>query len=165
MDKTNKGTEPRFEGANWDTSTVKVKMNGRGKSLSRKVLTKDIKRLYLGAMLGRAMELLRQGYEVRLCDGKSEDAIRIFPLASTDCRTMSPKAQAMGSFVKCLSDKKLRIRHDGKDISYERFCEMRDEQERRYHAPDPAFDSVTPDITVKCPQCGYRFRVGRSMKE
>ena len=164
--ETKQETEPRYEGTNWDNPVVKVKRCGASHSaLQRKVLTRGVKTLYVGGTVKHVKELLRQGLEVRLADELGNDAIRIFPLATTDCKSMTVHAQVMGAFKKCLADKKLRIRHGEHEIAREKVDELMQEQEKRYRAPDPEFEAVTPDTIVKCPQCGYRFRVGRSMKE
>ena len=165
--ETNQGTEPRFEGCNWDKPAVKVKLNGATTTtLRRKVLTNGVKHLYMGGLLDQMKERLRQGYEVRICDSAGNDAIRVFPFALGDCKTMVPKAQAMGDFAKeCYSGIKIGVtKHYGKEIGDSECNELSAKQAKRYEAAK-AEPYATPDLMVSCPQCGFRFRVGRSMKE
>ncbi|MBP5510488.1 MAG: hypothetical protein J6Z49_06185 [Kiritimatiellae bacterium] len=162
---TNKETVPRFEGCNWDEPVVKVQRNGRETTLHRKVLTRGVKTLNVGNVMKQAKELLRRGIEVRLSDECGNEAVRFFPLASTDCKRMFVKSQAMGGFSQCLADKKLRIRHCGKEIGKVETKRLVDEQSALCSATEPDRPNVTPDTVVTCPNCGTEFRVGRSMKE
>ena len=162
---TNKETVPRFEGCNWDEPVVNVQRNGTKTTLHRKVLTRGVKTLCVGNVMKEVKALLRRGIEVRLSDEYGNEAVRFFPLASTDCKKMFVKAQAMGNFGHCLADKKLRVRHCGKEIGKAETKELVDEQSSAYSDTKPDRPSVTPDTVVTCPNCGTEFRVGRSMKE
>ena len=167
MESNKEQEAPRFEGANWDNPVVKVKRSNKAHaSLARKVLTRGVERLYMGGMFKGVKEKLRAGKEVRLCDELGNDAIRIYPIASTDCKRMNVRTQAMGVFTKCLADKKLRIRHGDHELNRDEARELMSEQQERHDkAKAAAFEAVTPDTIVQCPKCGYQFRVGRPNKE
>lgn len=162
----NKETAPRYEGSNWDRPTVVVHRRGDARrSLERKVLTRGVKVLQLGGTMKHVKELLRQGVEVRFADELGNEALRFYPLATVDCRSMSVRAQAMGNFAKCLNDKRPRLRNGERTLSDGEAKEIIDDQAERFVKYRAEIASVTPDMMVTCPNCGTQFRVGRSMKE
>ena len=152
--------ETRLEGANWDEPVVKVRRNGNMGNVKRKVLTKGVKVLNVGAVLKQVKELLRQGYEVRLADDYGMDAVRLFPLAKPDCKSMYAAAQTMGTFRQCLMGKKLRVRHGEHEIKSAEAAAMVKEAAVRKEQNDKRM-WITPDTVVRCPKCGTEFRVGR----
>ena len=158
---TNTNTnEPRLEGVNWDEPVVKVNRNGNMGNVKRKVLTKGVKVLSVGAVLKQAKELLRQGYEVRLADDYGLDAVRLMPIAKPDCKSMYVSAQTIGTFRQCLIGKKLRVRHGNHEIKSAEAAAMVKEAAVRKEQHDMRI-WITPDTVVKCPKCGTEFRVGR----
>ena len=163
--KTGKGgaEQMRFVCDNWDKPTVRVKSHGKGHLPARKVVTRGVIRVDASVLLESVRATLRSGYEVRLVrDGN--DAVRFIPMMDKESDTMLVNARAMGSFRDCtLADKKARYIQYGSEVSYEEvqsFTEM-----KKAEIPDRGGDikSVTPDTIVKCPKCGYSFRVGRRL--
>lgn len=152
--------ETRLEGANWDEPVVKVRRNGNHGDVKRKVLTKGVKLLNVGAVMKQVKELMRQGYEVRLADDYGMEAVRLFPLATPDCKSMYAAAQTMGTFRQCLIGKKLRVRHGGHEIKSSEAAALVKEAAVRKEVNDMRL-WVTADTVVKCPKCGTEFRVGR----
>lgn len=161
MSETNEET-PRYVGGNWDEPVVKVKRQGDRRVLQRKVVTKGVRALFIGGVLKEAKVWLRRGYEVRLCDEHERDAIRIYPLADKECKTMYPQAATMGDFRKyALVGKVLRVKHGDREISDAETGKLVREQESRHESTNIA--CVTPDTVVKCPNCGIQFRVGKTL--
>ena len=168
MNKETTTENERYGCDNWDPE-VRVKRHGKHPSLQRKVLTRGIVRIERPRLLELITEKLRKGLEVRITGVDGGDAIRFFPLAGTDCKSMFPKAQAMGDFAKCLGDKRLTVvtgsdRRELDDVEIGRKIaaqkERYVEEYERTHADRP---SVTPDTVVTCPNCGTEFRVGRQL--
>ena len=160
---TNGNAEPRYVCTNWDKPiNVNVKSKGRGRFPARKVITEGITVLDVDIKYVDVCNLLKQGQEVRLrFKGEAVPAIRLFPLVETDL-SVSVWAATMEAFRKdTLADKKVEIRHDGKVISKTTALE----RSRAKLAESPSrrqdVESVTPDMMVECPKCGYSFRVGR----
>lgn len=153
----------RFEGANWDEPVVKVNRHGKTGVIDRKVLTKGVKRLYLAPLVRAIKDALRQGMEVRFMDEKDAEVLRIFPIASKDCRSMYPVAQMMKTAKSWLSDKKLRVSHAGHEIGEAGVKALVREAARRREQSKVL--CVTPDTMVKCPNCGTRFRVGKVLAD
>lgn len=158
----------RYSCDNWDPE-VQVKHQGKHSSLRRKVLTRGIIRIKMPCLVEKITSKLRRGLEVRITGADGEDAIRFFPLAGTDCKSMFPKAQAMGDFAKCLGDKRLTVvsGHDRRKLDDDEIGSKIAAQKERYveeyertHADRP---SVPPDTVVTCPNCGTEFRVGRQL--
>lgn len=164
MSKTNEET-PRYVGGNWDEPVVKVKRNGSLGTLHRKVVTKGVRTFFIGGVLKEAKEWLRRGYEVRLCDEHERDAIRIYPLADKDCKTMYPQAATMGDFRKyALAGKTLRVKNNDRELSDAEAVKLVREQRNRHEVAELSqMACVTPDTVVKCPNCGTQFRVGKTL--
>ena len=163
MNKSGESNESRYVGGNWDEATVRVRRNGGKQTLKRKVVTKGVKTLNLGAAMKAAKEWLRQGYEVRIADEHGEEAIRIYHLVSTDCRSMYPQAATMGRFRRdALAGKTVRVRHCGVAVTKEHRQELVEEQAKRHEkSAEGGLACVTPDTVVQCPNCGTQFRVGK----
>ncbi len=156
----------RFTCDNWDPE-VKIRRNGRKFSdVKRKVVTRGIVHVRAARILEGIVKNLRKGYEVRLTDGSENDAIRIFPIASTDCRRMYVRTQAMGELCDVLKDKQIVVTHGGEQLSQGETVQMIDEQQAKHERYEEDTKlSVVPDLMVTCPNCGTEFRVGRSSKE
>lgn len=156
----NKNSETRIECTDWDEDVpVATWAKGRRRMPARKVITKGVAKVELTArQAGSIVGKLAAGMEVRLAMG-GEEAIRLFPCAATDFRTMFVAAETMGGF-----------RHDAYRGRHLAFTSRRGA--RRVSRDDVAARAervrdarreraqVTPDTMVECPSCGYTFRVG-----
>ena len=164
MKNENRNEEARYEGVNWDSEwKPKVKMKCAGDNQpKRKVLTKGNREVYCD--LGEIRKLLRQGYEVRLCEPGGECFLRIYPYLGTDLKTMYAVSKSMTPLSRCLADKKVRVVFRGKEYTNPEDAAAAFD-ETRYHREDEGEElaEVTPDTVVKCPKCGNRFRVGRAL--
>ena len=160
---TNGNAEPRYVCTNWDKPIrVNVKSKGRGRFPARKVITEGITVLEVGIELADVCNLLNQGQEVRLrFKGEENPAIRLFPLADTDL-SVSVCAATMGTFrTDTLAGKKVELRKNGKSISVNNLAAFATEKLAEIPSRRQDVESVTPDMMVECPKCGYSFRVGR----
>ena len=152
----------RFVCDNWDEPTVKVESKGRGLLPARKVVTRGVVRIGATDLLRDVRENLRKGFEVRLVLN-TEDAVRFIPMMdSKKTDKMLVNARAMGGFREgTLADKKARFTRCGNDVSYEAVKAF--VEKKKAEIPDGG-ECVTPDTMVKCPKCGYSFRVGRRLE-
>lgn len=162
--KQQNALETRIACTNWDEETpVALKANGRGRLPARKVITNGVVKIALNrSQAERIATMLGCGYEVRLTVN-GEEAIRMYPCAKSDFKTMALTCQAMGEFGNAIyRGRKLtftsrrghrRIERDEVDERVERA--KREAADMREH--------VTPDSVVTCPQCGYEFRVGKTL--
>ena len=157
--KTSRTAEERFVCENWDEPEVNITSHGRGCSPARKVSTPNGRRqIDATDLLDEAHGLLRAGYEVRLTSERFGEAVRLIPMMATDLVTMQVCAQAMGRFRdETLADKRARLVRLGKEVSGQAAADYMSVR----RAETPPSGEVTPDQTVKCPNCGTRFRVGR----
>ncbi len=153
----------RFMCGNWDPEVTIQRDGARHRALRRKVVTKGIVHVRAAKILEGIVRNLRKGYEVRLTDNAENDAIRIFPIASKDCRRMYVRTQAMGGLCEVLKDKTLVVTHGGEQLSERETERIVNEQHERYEEDRRLH--VTPDTMVTCPNCGTEFRVGRPNKE
>ena len=156
--------DTRIECTNWDEEvSVATWAKGRARKPARKVLTRGVAKVELTkGQMGGITKMLGSGMEVRL-DFGGEDAIRLYPCAATDFRTMFVAADTMGEFRHAVySGKNLAFtsRHGRRAVSREEVEERveRVEQARaeRVH--------VTPETVVECPKCGFEFKVGKSLR-
>jgi hypothetical protein len=173
MKNENRNEEARYEGVNWDEWKPKVRMYAHGSDQPiRKVLTRG-ERILDCSMFSEIKKLLRQGFEVQLREpGTDKSFLRIYPTLGTDLKTMYAASKAMTPLSHCLNDKKARMVFRGKEYTKPEDAAGAIE-ETRYRREDEGEDegenngeempSVTPDIMVKCPKCGTRFRVGRAI--
>ena len=160
--------EMRFECENWDTEAkgfhVDVTSSGRGKKPARKVLTKGIKTVNLWPYTCKEIQdLLRKGYELRLMlGGSKENAVRLFPMMSADLKRIEVHAATLKWFrEETLSGKKAVFRRRGTEVSRATVEYFTAEKLSQRAGGEADEEAVTPDPLVKCPKCGYRFRVGR----
>ena len=160
----NAKNETRVECTNWnDEVLVATWAKGRGKKPSRKVMTNGTERIGLSDRMGeRVVGLLSRGMEVRLEIG-GEDAIRLYPCAMADFKTMFVATEAMGDFR--------HAPYRGRRLAFTsrrgRRAISREEVEERVERVEQARQErahVTPDVVVKCPSCGTEFRVGKTLK-
>ena len=158
--------EARFRCTNWDTESkgfrVNVKGGGSRRKPARKVITKGVWPVILGRTIENAIEMLRKGYEVRFVDSEGNDAIRLFPMMGTDLKTMTVGAATMGAFRDAtLADKKAVFHRFGGEVARETVERYMAEKAGERAGGRADVESVTPDMMVNCPKCGYSFRVGR----
>ena len=148
--------------AEWECQ-AKVARNGTAKSaLRRKVLTKGV--IGVAVRTDFLKQALRKGYEVRYTDADGNPLFRVFPVLSADCRRIWAAAQAMKPFTeeayegirpKCLHGGKAMAEGEVDELRRAAFVANRAAKAFR-------MQEVTPDTVVQCPNCGNRFRVGRS---
>jgi len=139
--------EPRYVGTNWDRVRVEEK-NGANGTTARKVVTRGEWRIDAAEIIAEVIAKLRQGYDVRLTDGKGEDSIRLYPCVAKGKNFMETTARPMGTLKSTLNDKTVELREAkarGEGV---------DEDEG-------VGEGVTPDVIVTCEVCGHRQRVGR----
>lgn len=93
--------ETRVKCNNWPeepNTVVAITTKGRTRKPSRKVLTKGVSQVKLtNAQMNRIMKMLGSGMEVRLTMNDC-DAIRLFPCADSDFKTMFVAVQSGGLF-------------------------------------------------------------------
>ena len=159
----NENSDTRIECTDWDEDVpVATWAKGRRRMPARKVITRGVAKVELtGRQTERIAKMLASGMEVRLAMG-GEEAIRLFPCAATDFRTMFVAAETMGGFRhEVYRGRSLaftsrrgarRVGRDEVDERVERVCA---ERKGRVH--------VTPDTVVACPKCGFEFRVGKTL--
>ena len=154
MGKT-KITEKRIRCTNWESENlVSLRAKGKNHTVSRKVLTKDVRSLDAGDLIYDVMRLLKQGYEVRLNDHGGDAAIRLYPCVDKEMKAMYVASQTMGDFRHSLKGKRITFTRGGEDISEEEALDFAKKCKQRG-------DEVTPDKMVTCPKCGKHFRVGK----
>ena len=156
--------DTRIECTNWDEEvSVATWAKGHARKPARKVLTRGVAKVELTkGQMGGIMKMLGSGMEVRL-DFGGEDAIRLYPCAATDFRTMFVAADTMGEFRHAV--------YRGKSISFTsrrgRRAVSREEVEERVVRVERARQErahVTPETVVACPRCGFEFKVGKSLR-
>ena len=158
------GTDTRIECTNWDEDVpVSTWAKGRTRKPARKVLTKGIAKVELTrGQMSRITKMLGSGMEVRL-DFGGDGAIRLYPCAAADFKTMFVAADTMGEFRHAVySGKNLAFtsRHGRRSVS-------REEVEGRVERVEQARAErvhVTPETVATCPKCGFEFKVGKSLK-
>ena len=167
--KTTTTGQARFAGANWDSDNMTVRLRSNGDRVKRKVLTRGVTCITLNEGTFRdIMHYLRFGNEVRLMFPGMLDAIRLFPCMDAKREKMEVIAQTMGEFRNLLSDKKVRLVHNGKEVDDTHLKAMKKrahQKDLEYKANTVQREFVTPDTVVACPRCGFEFRVGRPNKE
>ena len=157
-------TDTRIECTNWDKEVaVATWTKGRARKPARKVLTTGVAKVALTkGQMSRIAKMLGSGMEVRLGFG-GEDAIRLYPCAATDFRTMFVAADTMGEFRRAA----YRGRHLAFTSRRGRRAVSRDEVEDRVGRVEQARQNrvhVSPETVVACPKCGFEFKVGKSLK-
>ena len=157
-------TDTRIECTNWDEAvSVATWAKGRARKPARKVLTRGVAKVKLTkGQVGSIAKMLGSGMEVRL-DFGGEDAIRLYPCAAADFRTMFVAADTMGEFRhavyrgRCLAFTSRRGRRAlSREEVEERVERVETARQERVH--------VTPESVVACPRCGFEFKVGKSLK-
>jgi len=156
-------TDTRIECTNWDEGVaVATWARGRARKPARKVLTRGVARVEMTkGQTSRITKMLGSGMEVRLGFG-GDGAVRLYPCAAADFKTMFVAADTMGEFRHAVyRGRKLAFtsRRGKRAVSREEVEErvVRVEQARRDRV------HVTPDTVVECPKCGFEFKVGKSL--
>lgn len=159
--------ELRFECDDWDKLEVRVKAGSdRTAALRRKV--KTLGKTTIGAtdILKIAICHLRSGNEVGLVDSQGNTCIRLYPVASKDCKRIYVAAQAMAALSQCMTDKKPVVMsgrgHAEKEMEASKLEGLIKAQEKKYEDCRGRVN-VSPDTVVECPKCGYEFRVGKKL--
>ena len=159
----NTDSRTRIECTDWDEEVpVATWTKGCGRKPARKVLTKGVAKVELTkAQTERIAKMLGSGMEVRLAVG-GEDAVRLYPCAATDFKTMFVAAETIGEFRHAayrgrhLSfTSRNGARNVGEDEIEERVSRACRTGGNRAH--------VSPEKLVRCPKCGFEFKVGKSL--
>ena len=157
-------TDTRIECTNWDEDVpVSTWAKGRTRKPARKVLTKGVAKVELTkGQMSRITKMLGSGMEVRL-DFGGGGAIRLYPCAAADFRTMFVAADTMGEFRHAVyrgRNLAFTSRRGRRSVGSEEIAERvgRVERARRERV------HVTPETVVACPECGFEFKVGKSLK-
>ena len=150
-------TRTRIECTDWDDEVpVATWTKGRTEMPARKVLTKGVAQVPLTkGQVSRINAMLGSGMEVRLAIC-GEDAVRLFPCAETDFRTMFVAANTMGEFRHAV--------YRGRNLSFTSRCGARDvcreevdERAGRVAQARRARVHATPETVAECPNCGFVF--------
>ena len=161
---TEMSTGTRIKCTNWDEAVpVSTWNRGRTRKPARKVLTNGVDEIELTkSQTSRITKMLGSGMEVRL-DFGGEGAIRLYPCAAADFKTMFVAAETMGEFRHAVyRGKKLAftsrrgVRAVGEDEMRERVGRVESARQERSH--------VSPEVVVECPKCGFEFKVGKSLR-
>lgn len=155
--KASDNNDIRFAGVNWDKEQPTT-ITRNGNKVSRKVVTRKIVRINASWMIDAIIDQLRQGNEVRVCNGDC-DAVRFYPCLEKDMKTMFIACSSMGDFRDSLADKKAKLFRLGEERSAQ---DMREFQ-IAVHDEAKLRKNVTPSTIVKCPNCGEEFRVGKQL--
>ncbi len=158
--KAKKLDKPRYVCSEWEEgATIALAPHGKGNRIARKVVTYGISRMAITATMYNSMcKALAAGREWRISH-KGCDLIRLFPISKKDCRQISVAAQVMKDFqdvpysglvTKCVTELGSRAYTD------EEVAKLLDNE----IAPR---EHVTPETTVRCPNCGTEFKVGKSL--
>ena len=152
--------EPRYVVTNWSKPTAEIKHNGHG-CIVRKVKTTGVAQLHLTPRQSEYLEkAMNEGKEIRIvsANAKVDEFVRLFPIINLDGTKMLLCAKAMGNIGEIVyGDKEFTITKNGKELSHDEFETFRAEsKDRRVH--------ITPDMVVKCPNCGTEFRVGKQLQ-
>jgi len=146
--------EPRYVGTNWDKVRVEEKNGARG-TTARKVVTRGEWHIDAAEIIAEVIAKLRQGYDVRLTDGKGEDAIRLYPCVAKGKSHMETTARPMGTLKTTLNDKTVELQNPrGED----------EDEGGEEGEGEGVGEGVTPDVMMTCEVCGHRQRVGRRQR-
>ena len=155
--KASDNNDIRYAGVNWDKEQPTT-INRKGDRVSRKVLTRKVVRINAARILEAVVDQLRQGNEVRLCDGDN-DAIRLYPCLQQDMKTMFVACSSMGEFRNSLNDKKAKLFRLGEERSAKDMVEF----QKAVAEEIKSCKHVSPSTIVRCPKCGEEFRVGKQL--
>ena len=160
----NKDNRTRIECTDWDEEVpVATWTKGCGRKPARKVLTKGVAKVELTkAQTERIAKMLGSGREVRLAIG-GEDAIRLYPCAATDFKTMFVAAETMGEFRHAAYRGRhlaFTSRNGGRNVGEDEI----EERVSRACRTGGNRAHVSPEKLVRCPKCGFEFKVGKSLR-
>ena len=157
-----KGRRKRVELCNW-REEVPVTVQSKGDHYSAKAKARGIKtEVEIAKRMGIETELVsgildevlgfvRNGYDVQLCG-----AIHIYGCVRS-LKTPFVAAKTMGAFRRGVADKAVRPTLAGKPVTAKEIAALNERRKEECA-------HVSPDTTVKCPKCGYAFRVGKTLK-
>ena len=156
-------TDTRVECTNWDEAVpVSTWAKGRTRKPARKVLTKGVAKVKLtSGQMSNITKMLGSGMEVRL-DFGGDAAIRLYPCAAPDFKTMFVAADTMGEFRHApYRGRNLAFtsKHGARSVSREEV----EERVERVESARVERAHVTPETVVACPKCGFEFKVGKSL--
>ena len=159
----NTDSRTRIECTDWDEDVpVATWAKGRRRMPARKVITRGVAKVELTrGQTSRITKMLGSGMEVRL-DFGGDGAIRLYPCAAADFRTMFVAADTMGEFRHAV--------YRGRNLAFTsrrgRRSVSREEVEERVGRVEQARQErvhVTPETVVECPKCGFEFKVGKRL--
>jgi len=128
----------------------------------RKVKVNEIKRIECEG-LNEIYDELLAGKEVRICNQRFGEAIRLYPCLNSDYSEMFAAAQTIGEFRKSLKDVKFKMVHCGMDVDPKEALKDKEFRKQAIAEKRQKRVNVTPDTIVSCPECGTEFRVGKSL--
>ena len=156
----------RLACVNWDKEApMNVSRHGSLHSVDRKIMTKGIACFNPPeSTIQDWIDALREGKEVRICNGVGDPQIRLFPVVLKDMKTVAVAAQVMkdSDLRNCLNDKKVKLvrqKDDIKTVAAAKKVSDETNKARRNMV------CVTLDKMANCPACGYRFRVAKYLSE
>ena len=160
----NTDSRTRIECTDWDEEVpVATWTKGCGRKPARKVITKGVAKVELTkAQTERIAKMLGSGMEVRLAVG-GEDAVRLYPCAATDFKTMFVAAETMGEFRHAVYRGRhlaFTSRHGRREVCEEEIAE----RVGRACREGGGRAHVSPESVVRCPKCGFEFKVGKSLR-
>ena len=155
--KASDNNDIRYAGVNWDTEQPTT-INRKGDHVSRKVLTRKVVCINAARIFDAIIDQLRQGNEVRLCNGDS-NAVRFYPCLKQDMKTMFVASATMGDFRESLVDKKAKLFRLGEERTAKDMREFQQAVSEEINA----HKHVTPSTMVRCPNCGEEFRIGKQL--
>lgn len=157
-DRNNPSRSEHLPIGEWEAD-VTTKRDGKwNASLRKKVKTRGIKYIKIPGVLGEALRLLRCGYEVRFCDTDGDAGIRLYHCLDNKFEKMFVSARTMGDFRHAINDIGFHVDRGGEELTAETAVKEHDD---RYAKISRTLACVTPDLMVKCPQCGFDIRVGK----
>ena len=153
--------ETRVDCSNWDPVT-NVKKSGNSGHLPRKLVGRGvavISNRTTDALLRKIEENARMGIETRLAYSDGKWGVRFIQMVGSDLKRIEVVAKVSkdSPLGTCLADKKPILVHRGRQLDDREAAEL--VKEARAKRKDRV--CVTPDTMVKCPKCGFEFRVGR----
>lgn len=142
----------------YEEVTIRIKRQGKGKTVSRKVVNEIPTRTFIIPQLDNILVALNEApCEIRLATGDGKEAIRLYRVLTHKLDEQFIAAQTMGDFRHGISDNRsVRFTHRNKTMT-------RKEVERVNLDQKAKRANVTPDTLVTCPACGTEFRVGKSL--
>lgn len=145
---------------NWDEAVpFHTLRNGKYHAPNVMAVTKGVKRFPADELFEAIIADLRRGYECRLTNA-DEDAIRLYPMTFSDSGKVAVVGATMkGGLRSCLESRRTVMYRRGHEMSRRSY--QREISKIRQNRRELV--GVTPDTTVNCPKCGFRFRVHKQL--